>query len=261
MATGTKCAGKGKEDVNGYITSDSHAEVLARRSFVRWLAKCILALQDCPTLQLDHSFPLQKMKKDVINDRTSNRTSDIRSDTISHITSDNIIENSRTTPNTNPNPGDDSSKPYTTGAMGNISNPKPNPNMASFAVKEEWKFYLYVSDSPCGDASIYPRIKGDEAKCFTGAKLVRSLTLKDSSVITSHATSDISSIINSITSNSTSSISSDKNSNETSCCSWEREGTQELGCLRTKSGRSDIKEQNRTSSMSCSDKICRLGMG
>lgn len=39
--------------------------------------------------------------------------------------------------------------------------------------------------------------------------------------------------------------------------SWRREEIQELGLVRTKSGRSTIEEKFRTTSMSCSDKICR----
>ena len=41
------------------------------------------------------------------------------------------------------------------------------------------------------------------------------------------------------------------------CCLWEREVEQDVGVLRVKSGRSDIPERQRTTSMSCSDKICR----
>lgn len=38
---------------------------------------------------------------------------------------------------------------------------------------------------------------------------------------------------------------------------WSREDSQSLGAVRTKSGRSDLPAEQRTTSMSCSDKICR----
>jgi tRNA-specific adenosine deaminase 1 len=101
MATGTKCAGKGKEDLHGFITSDSHAEVLARRGFVRWLAKSVLAIQNCPTLYSDSQFPLEILNAD---------TEDICKSVVPYV------------------------------------------------LKKDWQFFLYVSDSPCGDASIYPRM-------------------------------------------------------------------------------------------------------
>jgi tRNA-specific adenosine deaminase 1 len=194
MGTGTKCAGKSREDVNGFIMSDSHAEVLARRGFVRWLSKCIGAIQSCPLLQLDDNFPLREVSLDDIARCTT-----------------------------------------------------PSTATAPYAVKSNWNFYLYISDSPCGDATIYPRTVNDtETSGFTGAKVVRS-----TSTLHSNAPSEIN-------------MGAERNvstsvfeSRDQGCCLWEREGVQDFGVMRTKSGRSDILVQNRTTSMSCSDKICR----
>lgn len=82
----------------------------------------------------------------------------------------------------------------------------------TFKVKDSYKFWLYVSDSPCGDASIYLKSSGQMS--FTGAK-----PLLESRV-------------------------------------WAREDDQSLGILRTKPGRSDIQPSSRSTSMSCSDKLC-----
>lgn len=86
-------------------------------------------------------------------------------------------------------------------------------------LKKDTSLTLYISDNPCGDASIYSR-RGmtEDEEGFTGAKRVRK------------------------------------------CDSESSEGfeeRQEVGVLRTKSGRSDIPDKYRTASMSCSDKICR----
>jgi tRNA-specific adenosine deaminase 1 len=182
VGTGTKCAGKAREDREGYILRDSHAEVIACRGFRRWLMKCVLALHTDPTVAAAADFPLERV-------------------------------------------GD------------------------AVTVKSDWSFYLYVSDPPCGDASIYPRetaalstssasssssSSSSSSLGFTGAKIVRAAASgSDTAAATATAAAG--------------------------CCLWEREGDQDVGALRTKSGRSDIPAHQRTTSMSCSDKICRWG--
>lgn len=205
MATGTKCAGKGREDKHGYTTSDSHAEVLARRGFVRWLLKCMAALQSCPNLSSDPAFPLYDTNQSLLANGSCNSFS-----------------------------------------------------VAPYAVKDNWYFYLYISDSPCGDGTLYPRtIEDNQVVGYTGAKLIRpdiaSFSLDPNILILeSYRTA------NRIESeNIAHSVSVTTGRGEVGHCSWERENIQDLGVVRTKSGRSDIQLHNRTSSMSCSDKICR----
>ena len=191
MATGTKCAGKSREDTNGYVTCDSHAEILARRGLVRWMTKCILALQQHPQLDLDESCPLHAVVQKNIDGECK----------------------------------------------------------VLYRIKDNWSLYLYVSDSPCGDANIYDRSFGNTAVGgFTGAKLIRLDEKKvPESVVEEQQDRPSENNLNGAV----------RGNDERGCCLWEREGIQTLGAVRTKSGRSDIQVQNRTTSMSCSDKICR----
>lgn len=156
MATGTKCVGADEIDEEGKVIHDSHAEVLARRGFVRYLALWIDRVRTDVGVLIDEDCPL-------------------------------ILGESQST----------------------------------FKVKPSWSFYLAISDSPCGDASIYHDITGEAA--FTGAKLVSNAGLQVE-------------------------ISS-------SCGCVREPSTQQLGSLRLKTGRSDI--IHRSQSKSCSDKICR----
>jgi tRNA-specific adenosine deaminase 1 len=88
-----------------------------------------------------------------------------------------------------------------------------------FRLKDTVSIHLFISDSPCGDSSIYNTTLEESSANFTGAKIVPTDLLPVGD--------------------------------------WHREDTQQIGCMRTKSGRSDICAHNRTMSKSCSDKICR----
>ena len=91
-----------------------------------------------------------------------------------------------------------------------------------FKIKPTWQFYLFVSDNPCGDACIYSTRTGELA--FTGAKLSHAHNLNEQAFLNENGL-----VI--------------------------EPSDQLLGECRTKSTRSDI--AHPTSSMSCSDKICR----
>jgi tRNA-specific adenosine deaminase 1 len=146
LATGTKCIGRDFDNKAGCLLSDSHAEVVARRGFIRYLHEQLRKMVDSPS----HHPPFLEVHS----------------------------------------------------SSADVEHPK-------IALKAGWKLVLYASDSPCGDAALYEANLSGEAKVVTGAK---------------------------------------------PCA---EEGAETVGCVRTKSGRSDIAAEARTSSMSCSDKISR----
>lgn len=107
-----------------------------------------------------------------------------------------------------------------------VSNTSNEGSIGSTSDKVCGGLCMYISDPPCGDSAIYcqehylsniPNAQGQGT--YTGAKLV---------------------------SNSTAEMLAPASAND-----------QILGMVRTKSGRSDIPVHLRTSSLSCSDKLCR----
>ena len=173
LATGTKCCGEGEHASwrkHGTIVNDSHAEVLARRSFHLHVINSISALFFCENQK-------KQTKKDNLIASSDEEATGFNDE--------NILE---------------------------LVNGKAR-------LRNGIKLNLYISDNPCGDASIYTRLgeEGEENERYTGAKRAKR-----------------------------------SNSGESG-----REQRQELGVLRTKSGRSDIPDDRRSVSMSCSDKICR----
>lgn len=100
-----------------------------------------------------------------------------------------------------------------------------------FKLRSDICLHLYISDSPCGDASIYGTANG--ALLYTGAKvIVSSETAVDSE-------------------------SCGGNQQLLDGAPVAREEFQILGKLRSKSGRSNIPAHLRSTSMSCSDKIVK----
>jgi tRNA-specific adenosine deaminase 1 len=102
-----------------------------------------------------------------------------------------------------------------------------------FQLRKDLQLHLYISDSPCGDGSIYSvdDKQDNDGVQYTGAKVI---------------------------------VSQDTRVDSTDCgghhqlldgTNVAREEVQLLGKLRTKSGRSNLPAHLRSTSMSCSDKI------
>lgn len=212
-ATGTKCTAQRHEE---FILHDSHAEVLARRGFIRIISSEIL----------------KKNSGNVVdNDRRSN----------SLLTESTICGNQYS---------------YSTGVEATSKERK-------YQLDPSIGIHLYISDSPCGDASIYSipstSSSGGTAKndisneiLYTGAKVIVSEATKVDAT-------DCGGVHQLLPKENTTSNRGKEENNiiETSTNGpiVAREEIQTLGKLRTKSGRSNLPAHMRSHSHSCSDKI------
>jgi tRNA-specific adenosine deaminase 1 len=108
----------------------------------------------------------------------------------------------------------------------------------SFCLRQDIQLYLYISDSPCGDATIYSFDSSSllsSQQQFTGAKMIVPKPSTESSNDNSWHVLENSLVVR-------------------------EPGLQRLGQLRSKSGRSNLCASNRSKSMSCSDKIVRWSL-
>ncbi|XP_075477528.1 tRNA-specific adenosine deaminase TAD1-like isoform X3 [Primulina tabacum] len=104
LGTGTKCVGHKRRSLNGDVVNDSHAEVIARRSLLRFFYS-----------------EIHRLTKIYSNYEYNNRSTELQNDDITnsvfHLNSDVL-------------------------------------GRGKFKLKPCWKLHLYVSQLPCGDASL-----------------------------------------------------------------------------------------------------------
>ena len=216
-ATGTKCTAQRH---NEFILHDSHAEVLARRGFIRILF-------------------------DEITERQSENTYEAKQD----VGKSYLLTESTNCGNKN----------------FNATEPESISKVKRYRLNSDIGIHLYISDSPCGDASIYPvpsasssgdmeNNNGNEI-LYTGAKVIVSKATKVGATDCGGEHQLL----------ATESSTSEKGKGEANA-SWPmppvvaREKVQSLGKLRTKSGRSNLPAHMRSHSHSCSDKIVLWGV-
>ena len=201
LATGCKCVAERLKSVDGGVVNDSHAEIIAVRTLRRYLLREIRRL-------LSHAIPSVKSGSEAgcLDDGYLLRPIvDSVSDTLQSEQSN--AEDSKFRSNTT------------------------ITKCTQFELNPAVSLHLYISDTPCGDASIYV-VDASGFERQTGAKELPCVRKPagDSTCIESLA--------------------------EGSCAGGQTNSTlQRVGRLRTKSGRSDIPLRNRTTSMSCSDKL------
>jgi hypothetical protein len=127
---------------------------------------------------------------------------------------------------------DDSSKKAPNSSSRHLLETTVN-DTTKFQLRKDLQLHLYISDSPCGDGSIYSLedTEDNEGVQYTGAKVIVSQDTGVDSITCGghHQLLDGTHVA--------------------------REEVQMLGKLRTKSGRSNLPAHLRSTSMSCSDKI------
>jgi Adenosine-deaminase (editase) domain. len=201
----------GNDQSKGMILHDSHAEVLARRGLLKVLWREIY-------------MDLLKESQGSSEENTTIQSNEDKNPTLLL----QRVSNSSSTKNN----GDDGSE-----------------NVISYQLNEKIQLHMYISDSPCGDASIYdivPEYKTDQASAtttttkitFTGAKIIlpqKPCTTARDERLDNFRPCD---------------VDQDK-------VHIARETVQVVSALRLKSGRSNLPAHLRSMSMSCSDKLCK----
>uniref|UniRef100_A0A7S2U6Z4 tRNA-specific adenosine deaminase 1 n=1 Tax=Attheya septentrionalis TaxID=420275 RepID=A0A7S2U6Z4_9STRA len=262
----------------GLVLHDSHAEILARRGLMRVLWDEIEIMQHCSTTTKDDCT--QRIMAHDNSIPVPPNTPPSTTGTVT-VTADTITRQLlRRMDPTNTNGEND------TGSR---------PDLL-FALKEDIQLHLYVSDSPCGDASIYAiRPEHDPSQNqtphydqqelvgttnnrmtttphsnhqhpphgqhihHTGAKII--VSQKTQQHHASNNNSGPSHRLAVLPQTSASTRDGDMDGKGGGCAGVAREPNEQiLGALRTKSGRSNLPAHLRSTSMSCSDKLVRWGI-
>jgi tRNA-specific adenosine deaminase 1 len=148
IGTGTKCLGASKRSPAGDVLNDSHAEVIARRAFVAWVYQ---------QLQLAAAQELQPHQADPAVTSAGHAANPPKAAAASE-----VCQNQSGTPAAAAAAGKQQSHP--TSKQKQQSAFVWCPETRRFALRPGIRFALYVSQPPCGDASIFSRLD-TEACC------------------------------------------------------------------------------------------------
>ena len=260
LATGNKCVGPAvlataaAAGVAGGLLHDSHAEVLARRALLRLLYNEL-------KLILGHSGTSTTFASDLLLEEDDEHYG-------KHLIPEAALNDIAVT----------LPDPCCASSASNYPEDSSGSSRRKFRLRRGLRLHLYISEAPCGDAALFELAGG--SLNFTGAKLVEGTACcasieTVSTAATASAAPEVSSgdlqVSQSIHSRSGGPPSSafstvpgrDKAAASSSELGLREPGAQVLGAARLKSGRSDLRDSDRTLSMSCSDKLtrwCLLGL-
>ena len=131
----------------------------------------------------------------------------------------------------------------------------PANQTAKWRLRKELELYMYISDSPCGDASIYPVRAKNNNNPHDNTSITNSDSNKPN---TSHAATELSFTgAKAIVSSHATTGAPLLQSHSAQQHLIREPDVQQLGQLRSKSGRSNLETSRRSFSMSCSDKLVR----
>lgn len=277
----------------GGVLHDSHAEVLAKRGFMKVLwTEIQQSLSEILTMSTaTTSTP------SVNEESTSDSSNPFESENSCHETKNHgnnrKIENSRRLLGLMkfniPTSSSFCSSPTKKDTNRN------DPTNVHFEIREGLNLHMYISDAPCGDAAIYnlepqfvqnmgdskgtqsqkqkqkqklsstPSIQYSQPNLnFTGAKLVIRDQVDQSHISTilhchdeQNKKTNNDGFLNDNNNSPSPNDSTQMKKNNENVRVVAREQTQILSALRTKSGRSNLPPHLRSTSMSCSDKLCR----
>lgn len=218
-ATGTKCTAQRHHEL---ILHDSHAEVLARRGFIRILFSEIMKKNSGNTIET----------KNDDGEKIILRSHNLLTESI----------------DCGDDEGFDNAKPEST------------PKGKQYQLDPNIGIHFYISDSPCGDASIYRipstyETSNNNGILYTGAKVIISEATKVDAMDCGGEHQLLPTKINSTSKKGNEDNTSNIFETPTAGPVLAREEIQGLGKLRSKSGRSNLPAHMRSHSHSCSDKI------
>ena len=230
IGTGAKCVGQCDQRPDGTVVNDSHAEIIARRALKLALLREVREHQVCCSQGDGCSLAYPLLAHGRLCDEPSAAAS-----SSSSVGAD----------------------VYKNNAFG------------AFWLRPELSLHLFISDSPCGDATVYQDVsaEGSNATSSCSNNGVGNRSISDGSGANNGSNAaEGAGAANGFrrTGAKLAALHSDTDSSaagglqfDTRFAAHASSQLEQLGALRTKAGRSDLPPGKRTLSMSCSDKIAK----